>query len=244
MLVDTARGTVRGQENPQLIKRKWQIVKNLYGKVSCLGTVLIELHKYLCLTLTEVKNPLSFPNSSANICSIEHPAPPSYKVESALFSATNTNHREHFKWKHYEDHIRQVWSTVKHSHTTLRGRTTFNTCFLFKHSIISVHGLALNGMKSQAKLHGLLYQQRILKTCGTSQPTNTELWRVLLPTCMLCSACQAHPSAKRCVTRGAATAGKGPRDPSSGNHHHKYSDAGWFVFLPVARCYLQILISS
>lgn len=84
MLVDTARGAVRGQENPQLIKRKWQIAKNLYGEVSCLGTAVIELHKYLSLTLTEVKNLLSFPNGSANICSIEHPAPPSYKVGSAL----------------------------------------------------------------------------------------------------------------------------------------------------------------
>jgi len=84
MLADTARGTARGQEKPQLITGKWQTVKNLYHKVSCLGTALIELHKYLSLTLTEVKNLLSFPNDSVNICSIEHPAPPSYKVDSAL----------------------------------------------------------------------------------------------------------------------------------------------------------------
>lgn len=84
MLDDTARGTARGQEKPQLITRKWQIVRNLYRKVSCLGTTLIELHKYLSLTLTEVKNLLSFPNDSVNICSIEYPALPSSKVDSAL----------------------------------------------------------------------------------------------------------------------------------------------------------------
>lgn len=84
MLPDTARHIARGQEKPQLITRKWQIVKYLHHKVTCLGTALAELHKYLGLTLTEVKNLLSFPNDSMNTCSMEHPASPSNKVDSAL----------------------------------------------------------------------------------------------------------------------------------------------------------------
>lgn len=84
MLADTARGTARDHEKPQLITRKWQIVKNLHQKVTCLGTAPTVLHKYLHLTLTEVKNLLSFPNDSVNSCSVEHPASPSYKVDSAL----------------------------------------------------------------------------------------------------------------------------------------------------------------
>lgn len=84
MLADAARGTARGQEKPQLITGKWQIVKNLHHKVTCLGTASRELQKYLSLTLTEVKNPLSFPNDSVNTCSMENPASLSYKVDSAL----------------------------------------------------------------------------------------------------------------------------------------------------------------
>lgn len=84
MLADAARGTARGQEKPQLITRKWQIVKNLYHKVTCLGTASTEPHKYLSLTVTQVKNLLSFPNDSLNACSIEHPASPSYKVDSVF----------------------------------------------------------------------------------------------------------------------------------------------------------------